>query len=159
MSDAGLEFIRSISWALLTWSGLVGLVLSSWLLMLLRKVGATRYLPRAYWSCALFSSTRDASLVSAGVLRMVLLIVAFPVAYAVVFTTLGRAEAVVGAIAGAVHGMLAGLTLPLAARRCSGAVAPGFMGWNLGRLTPLVMVLVHAVYGAALGYVYVFPVA
>jgi hypothetical protein len=154
-----LEFIRSISWSLLTWSGLVGLVLSSWLLMLLRRVGATRYLPRAYWSCALFGSAGDASLAFAGLLRMLALIAAFPIAYAFAFNTLGRAEALVGAIAGAVHGLLAGLALQLAARRCSGAIAPGFMGWNLGRLTPIVMILVHAVYGAALGYVYVIPVA
>ena len=154
-----MAFIYGLSWSLLLWSGLVGLVLSSWLLMVLRKLAVTRYLPRAYWSCALFRSASDAALVFAGTLRMVMMIAVFPIAYALVFTQVGRAEAVVGAIAGAVHGLLAALLLPLAARRCSSAVAPGFMGWNLGRLTPLALIFVHAVYGAALGYVYVAPPA
>lgn len=123
--------------------------------MMLRQLGATRYLPRAYWSCALFGSVRDSALLVSGLLRMIAMIALVPVIYAIVFAYLGRAEALSGAIVGALHGLLAGIILPFAARRCSGANPPGPLGWNLGRATPIVLLLVHAVYGTVLGYIYV----
>lgn len=147
--------LPDFSWTLLLWSGLVAFVASTWLLTALRRIGATRYLPRAYWSCALFGSTSDAALLSAGLLRSVMMIAALPFLYALVFAYAERAEALVGLTAGLIHGALAGLALPLAARRCSGALPPGPMGWNLGRATPFVLLLVHAVYGTLLGYIYV----
>jgi hypothetical protein len=146
-----------LSWPLLGWSGLTAMVLSSWTLMALRQLGATRYLPRAYWSCALFGRTGDVALVLAGLVRIVALTAIFPIAYAAAFVWLGGAEALTGLAGGLIHGLLAGLLLPLAARRCRGANAPGIMGWNLGRLTPLVLLFVHAFYGTVLAYVYVTP--
>lgn len=123
--------------------------------MILRQFGATRYLPRAYWSCALFGSVRDGALVVSGLLRMIAMIALFPVIYAIIFAYVGHAEALTGAIAGGIHGLLAGVILAFAARRCSGAKPPGPLGWNLGRATPFVLLLVHAVYGTLLGYIYV----
>ena len=145
----------TLSWALLVWSGLVAFVASTWLLMALRRAGVTRYLPRAYWSCALFGSTRDTALVFAGLLRSLAMIAVVPFLYALAFSYADRAEALVGLFFGLGHGLLAGLLLPLAARRCRGAVPPGILGWNLGRATPFALLLVHAVYGALLGYIYV----
>ena len=150
-----MYILTTISWPLLLWSGLTAVVVSSLVLMILRKVGATRYLPRAYWSCALFGSSSSAALLFAGLLRMLAMIAAFPLIYAYVFAYTGRAEAVIGLIAGAIHGLAAGVALPIAARRCAGAKPPGLLGWNLGRATPAVLVLVHAVYGTLLGYIYV----
>ena len=151
----GLIILESISWTLILWSGLTALVISTWLLMLLRSLGATRYLPRAYWSCALFAGTGNASLILAGLLRMIAMIAVFPFLYAAVFVYTGRAEAIIGLMIGLAHGLLAGLMLPLAARRCSGANPPGLLGFNLGKLTPLVLLFVHAVYGSLIGYIYV----
>lgn len=148
------EALARISWLLLLWSGLTASIMSTWLLMLFRKAGTTRYLPRAYWSCTLFRSTSDASLLAAGLLRMVAMIVVFPAVYALIFSQTGRAEVVMGSIIGLAHGFLASFLLPFAARRC-GANPPGFMGWNLGRATPAILLLVHSVYGALLGYIYV----
>jgi hypothetical protein len=145
----------TLSWALLVWSGLVAFVASTWLLMALRRAGVTRYLPRAYWSCALLGSTRDSALLFAGLLRSITMIAVVPFLYALAFSYADRAEALVGMVFGLVHGTVAGLVLPLAARRCNGAVPPGLLGWNLGRATPIAMLLVHAVYGALLGYIYV----
>lgn len=146
-----------VSWPLLVWSGLTAMVLSSWVLMALRQVGATSYLPRAYWSCALFGRTGDFALLLAGLVRTLALIAVFPIAYAIAFAWVGRAEALTGVVGGLVHGLIAGLLLPLAASRCAGTRAPGLMGWNLGRATPLVLLFVHAFYGAVLAYVYVSP--
>jgi hypothetical protein len=150
----GLRLI-TLSWPLLIWSGLTAFVFSTWLLMLLRKVNATRYLPRAYWSCALTGSVGDFALMFGGLVRTVAMVAVFPIIYAMIFTRIGRAEAVVGLIIGLVHGLVAGLALPLAARRCEGAHPPGLLGWHLGRITPIVMLVVHGAYGAILGYVYV----
>ncbi|MGQ0812859.1 MAG: hypothetical protein ACT4O1_00130 [Gemmatimonadota bacterium] len=150
-----MHILRTISWSLLLWSGLLAVVVNSWCLMILRKLGTTRYLPRAYWSCVLFGSAGDAALVFAGLLRMVAMIVVFPFFYVLVFAYTGRAEALVGLALGALHGLLAGFLLPLAARRCAGAHPPGLFGWQLGRATPLVLLFVHAVYGSLLGYIYV----
>jgi len=150
-----VEYLRLISWPLLLWSGLTAYVLSSWVLMVLRKLNATLYLPRAYWSCAITGGVSNAALVFAGFLRMIAMVAVIPVAYAITFAYLGRAEVLMGLMIGAIHGLLAGILLPLAARLCAGARPPGLLGWRLGRATPLVMVFVHAVYGAALGYVYV----
>ena len=147
--------MRTISWTLVLWSGLTAVTISTWLLMVLRSMGATLYLPRAYWSCGLFAGTGNASLIFAGLLRMIAMITVIPFIYAAVFVYTGRAEAIVGLMIGLAHGMLAGMMLPLAARRCTGAKAPGVLGWNLGRATPFVLLFVHAVYGSVIGYIYV----
>jgi hypothetical protein len=149
-----MQPLTTISWTLVLWSGLTAIVVSSWLLMILRSSGATRYLPRAYWACALFAGTGNASLILAGLLRMIAMIAFFPFIYAAIFVYLGRAEAIVGMMIGLVHGLLAGLMIPIAARRC-GANPPGLLGWNLGRMTPLILLFVHAVYGSLIGYIYV----
>ncbi len=150
-----MTFLNDLAWPLLLWSGLAAYVLSTWLLMLLRKLGATRYLPRAYWSCVLTAGVGDVALVFAGLIRFLAMIAVFPIIYALLFQRMAGALVLPGLIVGAGHGLLAALILPLAARRCPGALPPGFMGWKLGRLTPLVMLFVHAIYGALLGYVYV----
>ena len=150
-----LDQLATISWTLVLWSGVSALVLSTYLLMLLRSAGATRYLPRAYWSCMLFGSTGNAALVFAGLLRMAASVSIIPLIYAAIFTLTGRAEAIVGLMIGLTHGLIAGLVLPLAARRCSGANAPGILGWNLGRATPFILLFTHGLYGALLGYIYV----
>lgn len=152
--DLLLGHLRAISWPVLLWSGLAAYVLSTWVLMVLRKLGATRYLPRAYWSCALTGGASNAALVFAGLVRLLMMVGVFPIAYALLFAYMGKAEVLPGMIIGAIHGVVAGILLPLAARRCDGAVPPGLLGWRLGKPTPLVLLFVHAVYGAMIGYVY-----
>ena len=152
-----LDFLEVISWPLLLFSGLVAYVASTWLLMALRRFNATRYLPRAYWSCALFARAGDFALVIAALIRLVAFVALFPLLYTLIFRRLGSAQVLAGAAIGAVHGLLVGLLLPLAARRCQGSRAPGLFGWYLGRATPLVLLLVHATYGAIIGYIYVLP--
>ena len=151
-------FSRAVlSWPLLAWSGLTAFVLSTWFLMLMRQLGVTRYLPRAYWSCAITGGVSDAALLLAGLVRAGAMIIIFPMLYAVLFARFADADLVSGAALGLAHGFLAGFALPLAARRCGGAHPPGLLGWRLGRATPLVILFVHAAYGALLGYVYVIP--
>lgn len=147
--------LTSISWPLLLWSGMTAIIVSTWLLMLLRSLGVTRYLPRAYWSCAFFGGAGNISLIFGGLLRMIAMTAFIPFVYAAIFTYTGRAEAVIGAMIGLAHGLIAGMALPYAARRCASAKPPGFMGWNLGRATPVVLLFVHAVYGSLIGYIYV----
>jgi hypothetical protein len=69
----------------------------------------------------------------------------------------GNAELPMGAIVGSIHAILVGLALPVVARRegCTQAPTPGLLGWRLGPATPLIILLVYALYGATLGYVYV----
>lgn len=136
---------------------MTGYVASTWLLMVLRKLGATRYLPRAYWSCAVTGGVGDIALLFAGLLRAVAMVAVLPFVYALIFRYLGRAEVLPGTMIGLVHGAVAGLLLPLAAKRCKGAKAPGLLGWRLGRPTPFVLLVVHAVYGALIGWIYVLP--
>jgi len=152
-----VDMLELWSWPLLLWSGLTACVLSNWVLMLFRKLNATRYLPRAYWSCLLLGGVSDAALVLGGLIRVIAMVAVFPFIYAYIFRQIGRAEVLPGLVIGAAHGLLAGIALPLAARRCKGAKPPGLLGWRLGRPTPLVMLFVHAAYGALLGWIYVLP--
>jgi succinate dehydrogenase/fumarate reductase cytochrome b subunit len=152
-----LNFLDEISWPLLAWAGMMAYVMSNWTLMLLRKLNATRYLPRAYWSCLITGGAGDFSLVLAGFVRFLIMITLFPLAYALIFARLGRAEALTGALVGLCHGILGIVMLPLAARRCASAHPPGLGGWRLGRATPVVLMFVFAIYGALIGYIYVLP--
>jgi hypothetical protein len=151
------RIVFSISLPLLILSGLTAYVISSWLLVLLRLLGATRFSPRLYWACTLFGSSRGVAMFGGRVARALGMTLLVPALYAVVFELMGRAELVQGAVLGSAHGVLVGAFLPLVARRnaCSSAAAPGLFGWRLGHATPLLLLLVYALYGAALGYAYV----
>lgn len=146
-----------ISFPLLIVSGLTAYVLSSWLLVLLRLVGATSFSPRLYWACALFGSLRGAAMFGGRIARALGMSVVVPAAYAVVFEFLGDADLKQGALLGLAHGVLVGVGLPLITKRqrCAKAPATGLFGWRLGGATPLLIPLVYACYGAALGYAYV----
>ncbi len=91
------------------------------------------------------------------VARAVGMSVIVPALYAAVFEFLGDADLKQGALLGLGHGVLVGVALPLIARRqrCANAPATGLFGWRLGAATPLLIPLVYAFYGAALGYAYV----
>jgi hypothetical protein len=136
---------------------LTAYIISSWLLVLLRVVGLTRYSPRVYWACGLFGSVRGAAMFAGRITRALALGLAVPLFYAMVFEVLGNAELLLGSVLGVIHALFVGVTLPLfAARRGCGSVpAPGLFGWRLGAATPLAILFVYAFYGAALGYVYV----
>jgi hypothetical protein len=93
---------------------------------------------------------------------------AFAVLYALVFEAWGEAGLVRGALLGLFHGsfMLTVVmqTLPAVHPRMVGRHAgptptrqlepPGFLALNYGHTTPLVSMLAHVVYGAALGAFY-----
>lgn len=149
--------LLGISIPLLITSGLTAYIISSWLLVLLRVIGLTAYSPRVYWACGLFGSQRGAAMFAGRITRAIGLSLAIPLVYAVVFEVVGNAELPLGAILGALHALVVGITLPIIASRqgCSKAPAPGLFGWRLGAATPLAILLVYTVYGAALGYVYV----
>jgi hypothetical protein len=159
--SAGVRSIAAqllgISLPLLITSGLAAYIISSWLLVLVRLLGITSYSPRLYWACSLFGSVRGAALFAGRITRAVGLSILVPLVYALVFEITGNAELPIGAIVGVVHALLVGVALPIVAMRsgCAKAPAPGLFGWRLGAATPLVVLLVYAVYGATLGYVYV----
>lgn len=149
--------LLAISLPLLITSGLTAYIVSSWMLVLLRVVGLTRYSPRMYWACGMFGSVRGAALFAGRAVRGVALTLCFPLIYAAVFELVGNAELTFGAILGLLHAALVGVSLPLIARRagCTKAPAPGLFGWRLGAATPLLMLFIYALYGATLGWVYV----
>jgi hypothetical protein len=127
------------------------------MLALLRGIGITQYSPRLYWACGLFGSLRGAAMFAGRIARAVALSIFMPIAYAVTFEVIGNAELPLGALIGLGHGLLVGLALPIVAKRggCARAPVPGLLGWRLGAATPLALLFVYGLYGAALGYVYV----
>ena len=151
------EQIVGISMPLLVTSGLAGYIVSSWLLVLVRLLGMTRYAPRSYWACALFGSLRGPAMFGGRVVRACALALVVPLIYAVGFEILGNADLPLGAVMGVAHGVAVGVTLPLVARhpRCTHAPKPGLFGWRLGAATPLLLLFIYGVYGATLGWVYV----
>ena len=138
-------------------SGLTAYIVSSWSLVVLRVLGATRFSPRLYWACGMFGSMRGSAMFGGRVVRAVTLSVIIPFIYALIFEIIGNAELPVGAMLGLVHGALVGITLPIISRRggCAKAPAPGLFGWRLGGATPIIVLLAYALYGATLGYGYV----
>ncbi len=146
-----------ISLPLLITSGLTAYIISSWLLVLVRVLGLTTYSPRLYWACGLFGNVRGAALFAGRITRAIALSIVVPLGYAMIFELTGNAELPRGALLGVLHALIVGLALPLVAKRggCAGAPAPGLFGWRLGAATPVVVLFVYALYGAALGYVYV----
>ena len=149
--------ILDVSLPLLITSGVTAYIISSWMLVFVRALGVTKYSPRIYWACGLFGRTTGAALFGGRVVRALALSVFVPLLYAAFFEVAGDAELVIGALVGSVHAFVVGVTLPIIARRhgCSKAPPPGLFGWRLGNATPLVILAVYALYGAALGYVYV----
>jgi hypothetical protein len=79
-----------------------------------------------------------------------------PALYMVAFALLERADAWVGLVLGVVHGLAAGPLLALLPRG-DGGTGPGLYGWRAGPITPPLLLFLHALYGAALGYLYVLP--
>lgn len=146
-----------ISLPLLIVSGLTAYILSSWVLVFLRVAGATRFAPRSYWACALFGGLRGAAMLGGRIARALGMSVIAPFVYAFIFELVGNAELTLGAILGVAHGVLVGITLPVISRRasCAKAPNPGLFGWRLGAATPLLLLLVYALYGATLGWAYV----
>lgn len=142
---------------LLIVSGLTAYVVSSWLLIFLRVIGVTRFVPRLYWSCAFFGGVTGAALFGGRMLRAFAMTALFPLIYSVIFEWTGNADYRFGAILGFGHALLVGIVLPIVASRagCHKAPPPGLFGWRLGLITPLLILLVYAFYGATLGYVYV----
>lgn len=151
------SLILGISIPLLITSGLTAYIVSSWTLVVLRVLGATRLSPRTYWACGLFRSMRGSAMFGGRVMRALTLSIAVPFVYALIFEIIGNAELPVGAMLGLLHGALVGITLPIVSRRagCVKAPAPGLFGWRLGPATPLLILLVYSLYGATLGYGYV----
>lgn len=80
-----------------------------------------------------------------------------PLAYYAVFLAVGRADAQIGALTGVGQGVLAGILLALLPRRDTAVPSPGLFGRHAGASTPLFILLAHALYGAALGYIFVLP--
>lgn len=93
---------------------------------------------------------------------------AFAFIYALAFESWGRATWSLGAAVGLVHGaallvvalpLLPGLHPRMASEHrgpepTSALEPPGFLGLHYGRMTPLVTLVAHVVYGAALGAFY-----
>ena len=149
--------ILGVSFPLLITSGATAYIISSWMLVFVRALGITSYSPRIYWACGLFGRTTGAALFGGRIVRGLALSVVIPLFYAAFFEVAGNADLPIGALVGLVHALVIGISLPIVAARrgCSKAPTPGLFGWRLGATTPLVIVAVYALYGAALGYVYV----
>jgi hypothetical protein len=149
--------ILSISFPLVITSGLTAYILSSWMLVLLRLIGLTRYAPRTYWACTLFGSLRGAAMFGGRIARAVALSLVVPPLYAVAFEIAGNADLPLGALIGVTHGVAVGILLPAVAGRtaCARAPSPGLFGWRLGAATPLLLLFIYGLYGASLGWVYV----
>jgi hypothetical protein len=92
--------ILGISLPLLITSGLTAYIVSSWTLVLLRVLGATRFSPRLYWACGMFGNMRGTAMFGGRVVRALTLSVVIPFFYALIFEIIGNAELPVGAILG-----------------------------------------------------------
>jgi hypothetical protein len=141
---------------LLLWSGFASTVLVTILALGARWAGLTTLDPIRL--CAsVFRPVRNGGAAgrAAGLLALLALGAAvIPAFYLLAFALFERADAWTGLGLGIVHGLAAGPALALLPRP-AGAVAPGLYGWRAGRLTPALFVILHALYGAALGYLYV----
>ncbi len=146
--------LLAISFPLLLMGGMTAYIMSSWVLVFVRAIGATDYAPRLYWACSLFGNTRGAALIAGRMARAFALTLLVPFWYAIVFGLVGSADLKTGTLLGLAHGAVVGFTLPLATRRsgCAKTPAPGMFAWRLGFATPILLLLVYAVYGATLGY-------
>ncbi len=116
----------------------------------------------------MFTANRDRAKVI-GVVVHILNGWLFAFVYALFFQGLRNASTAMGAAFGVVQGIfVVSVLLPLLpgihprmASEARGPEAarllepPGFLAANYGRSTPLVMIVVHAVYGAVLGFFYV----
>lgn len=92
----------------------------------------------------------------------------FALIYLAIFSTMGMANAWLGALLGLLHAafvVLPGMEVladlhPRMAGRHRGPTPtrhlepPGFLGMNYGRMSPLLTVIAHVIYGTLLGFLY-----
>jgi len=161
----GNDGVRAIEigWAIALWGGVTATLVTTGLLVVSIRAGLTRFSPIRYLGCILASRPDGRTALAVGsVLHLIAGSAVFPVVYAIVFEMVGRADALTGFGLGGVHGLVAGLLVPafVSRTRCArarNATDPGIFARKLGTLTPMGIVLGHAVYGAVLGFVYAVP--
>jgi hypothetical protein len=145
------------SLAAVVWAGFVATILSTAFFWVAHNYGATRFNLPAQLGCLVRTGPRDPRTETAG-FAIVLLAGSLPVAYAYAALLDGvfRPGAGGGVLLGVLHGVLALAALPLlgtisACARKGEVEAPGPAGLGWGRLTPLVIVAGHVVYGGVVG--------
>jgi hypothetical protein len=140
---------------LLLWSGCAATLLVVVLAYVLRWIGLTRLEPVRHTAGLLADgSGSGAGRLSALALLLLTGGVLLPFAYWLIFTLAGRADWLLGLTAGALQGLFFGLIFPALPRRDGTLPRPGLFGYRLGWFTPLVLVGLHALYGAVLGQLY-----
>jgi hypothetical protein len=142
-------------WQELIWSGFVATTLAAVTMWVPRSFAWTRLNPTSQLGCLVFSDPRDPRTETLGLVLLFSLGAGlFPIVYAAVLPAAGYAAWSWGAAAGAVHGLIVAAVLPLwsqvSACARAGFPPPGHLGLGWGRATPFVLVVGHAVYGAAL---------
>jgi hypothetical protein len=147
------------SWGGVIWSGFVAAVIAAGVLWGFRAVGATRMSATGQLGCLFFDDPRLPMTETLGfALFLVLHASVVAVVYAVVLQAAGGAGWGRGALLGAVHGILLAALLPWLTRasrcvRLGRVPAPGRLGLEWGRATPVALLTGFAVYGGVFGAV------
>ena len=164
-ASGGNDGVRAIeiAWAIALWGGVTATLFTTGILVVALGAGLTRFSPIRCLGCIVTPRPDSRSnLVVGFVLHMIAGSAVFPALYAIIFELAGRADALFGFGIGGAHGVAAGLLVPVyvSRTRCARSRStpnPGIFARKLGTLTPMGIVLIHAVYGAILGFVYAVP--
>jgi hypothetical protein len=139
------------------WAGFIAVISSAVLFWLLRALRLTSFSPSEQLGGIFLSDLHHPGADSLGFLLLLALgTLVFPEIYAWLLSLGPGVSAGWGALLGALHGLIAAAALPVlgtisASVRAGRTRAPGPFGRNWGRMTPVVVLAGHAVYGAVLG--------
>lgn len=139
------------------WAGFVAIVFAAAFFWLLRSFGVTQFSPTVQLGCLFLRDPRHPATETVGFVLLLLLgSTLVPALYAMLFAAASGPSWGLGLLVGAVHGALTVAALPAlgtisACIRAGRMEAPGRFGLDWGRLTPVGIVLGHALYGAVCG--------
>lgn len=162
------------------WAGMLGGLLGTIAMTALMRIsiamGATNMPPMPLIQGAMFTDDPSRAKKIGMFTHMLLMgTIVFGTVYAAIFAALGTAGWLSGLVIGGVHGVIAGLFMKMMGRthpRMEAAAEfiageswrhdssglriarPGLFGKNYGGMTPMGLVMAHAVYGLVLGAVY-----
>ncbi|HET8654715.1 MAG TPA: hypothetical protein VFL93_04315 [Longimicrobiaceae bacterium] len=139
------------------WAGFIAIISSAVLFWLLRALRLTTFSPSEQLGGIFLTDPRHPGADSLGFFVLLVLgTLVFPEIYRWLLSAGPGVTAAWGALLGTVHGFVAAAALPLlgtisASVRAGRTRRPGPFGRTWGRMTPVVVVAGHAVYGAVLG--------
>jgi len=146
-----------MTWFAVVWAGFVAVVLALAVFWVFRSLGATQLSPPLHVGCIFIADPRHPATETVGFGLLLLFgSTVVPALYAQIFSWLEGPSWVAGLGLGIVHGLITAGFLPYlgtisACIRARAIPAPGRMGIEWGWLTPVALVVGHALYGAVCG--------